>query len=83
MDRWHRPPGIGRDLGPQPGTGHLALGPTVPAEPTFSTLNFPSSDVRANGVAVALGGSGGLSNVYVASGSASTHVVFDVTGFFR
>jgi hypothetical protein len=63
--------------------GHFALGPSVGPEPSFSTLNFPITDVRANGVAVALGGSGGLSNVYVANSSASSHAVFDVTGFFR
>jgi hypothetical protein len=63
--------------------GHFALGPSVGPDPTFSTLNFPTVDIRANGVAVALGGSGGLSNVYIASGSATTHAVFDVTGYFR
>jgi hypothetical protein len=63
--------------------GLLALGPSVGADPSFSTLNFPRSDVRANGVAVALGGGGSLSNVYIAAGSASTDVLFDVTGYFR
>jgi hypothetical protein len=63
-------------------SGHLALGPSV-GTGSPSTLNFPTADVRANGVAVALGGSGGLGNVYVASGSASSHAVFDVTGYFR
>jgi hypothetical protein len=63
--------------------GHLALGPSVSAESGFSTLNFPTSDVRANGVAVDLGGGGTLSNVYVAGGSASTDVLFDVTGYFH
>jgi hypothetical protein len=63
--------------------GHLSLGPAVGADPSFSTLNFPTSDVRANGVAVDLGGGGSLSNVYVAGGSASTHVLFDVTGYFH
>lgn len=62
--------------------GHLALGPSVGPD-SSSTLNFPAVDVRGNGVAVALGGTGGLSNVYIASGSASTHAVFDVTGYFR
>jgi hypothetical protein len=63
--------------------GHFALGPSVGPDSSFSTLNFPAVDIRANGVAVALGGSGGLSNVYIASGSATTHAVFDVTGYFR
>jgi hypothetical protein len=63
--------------------GHFALGPSVGPDPSFSTLNFPAVDIRANGVAVALGESGGLSNVYIASSSATTHAVFDVTGYFR
>jgi spore germination protein YaaH len=63
--------------------GHLSLGPSVGADPSFSTLNFPTSDVRANGVAVDLDGRGDLSNVYVATRSASTDVLFDVTGYFR
>jgi hypothetical protein len=64
-------------------SGHLALGPSVGPESAFSTLNFPASDIRANGVTVALGGNGGLSTIYVASGAATTDVVFDVTGYFR
>jgi len=63
-------------------SGHFALGPSVGPD-SSSTLNFPAVDVRANGVAVALGGGGGLSNVYIASGSGSTDAVFDVTGYFR
>jgi hypothetical protein len=63
--------------------GYLALGPSVGPDPSFSTLNFPTSDVRANGVAVDLDGSGDLTNVYMAVGSASTDVLFDVTGYFR
>ena len=63
--------------------GYFSLGPSVGVEPKFSTLNFPPVDVRANGVAVALGGSGSLSNVFVASMPASTDAVFDVTGYFH
>jgi hypothetical protein len=63
--------------------GYFSLGPSVGPEPDFSTLNFPAVDVRANGVAVALGGGGSLSNVFVASPSARTDAVFDVTGYFR
>ncbi len=63
--------------------GYFSLGPSVGPEPDFSTLNFPVVDVRANGVAVALGGSGSLSNVFVASPTARTDAVFDVTGYFR
>jgi spore germination protein YaaH len=63
--------------------GYLYVGPVATNNPTSSTLNFPLSDDRANGVTVALGSGGTLSVTYVASASsASTHVIFDVTGYF-
>jgi hypothetical protein len=62
--------------------GWLTVTPFPDNSPATSTLNFPVGDNRANGVTVALGG-GSLSVVYngAASGD-STHVVFDVTGYF-
>jgi hypothetical protein len=61
--------------------GYLYAGPDSTNDPTSSTLNFPVSDDRANGVTVALGG-GSISVTYVASTSGTTHVIFDVTGYF-
>jgi hypothetical protein len=49
--------------------------------PTSSTLNFPVGDNRANGVTVALSLAGELSATYGAAGG-TTHLVFDVTGYF-
>jgi hypothetical protein len=70
----------------QSADGYLFIGPVAANNPTSSTLNFPVGDNRANAVAVALGtGSalGTLSITYVAGPSgATTHVVFDVTGYF-
>ena len=64
--------------------GYLFIGPLATNSPTSSTLNFPLGDTRANGVTVALGGTGSLSITYVASSSAArTQVIFDVTGYFR
>lgn len=63
--------------------GHMALGPAVGPNSLFATLNFPAGDIRGNGVAVALSGTGGLGNLYIASGAASADAVFDVTGYFR
>jgi serine protease inhibitor ecotin len=63
--------------------GYVFLGPDPVANPTSSTLNFPLGDNRANGVTVALGGAGTLSATYGAVGGGSTHLVFDVTGYFR
>jgi hypothetical protein len=67
----------------QTSAGYLYLGPNATNDPTSSSLNFPKGDDRANGVTVALDGGGGLSVTYVASmGSATTDVIFDVTGYF-
>ena len=60
----------------------MFLGPNPIASPTSSTLNFPLGDNRANGVTVALGAGGRLSATYVAVGGATTHLIFDVTGYF-
>ena len=63
--------------------GYLYLGPDPVNYPTSSTLNFPRADDRANGVTVALGGSGTLSVTYVAGHPTSTaQVIFDVSGYF-
>ena len=67
----------------QTALGYLYMGPVSMNYPTSSTLNFPLGDDRANAVTVALGSGGTLSVTYVAnSSSATTHVVFDVTGYF-
>ncbi len=61
--------------------GYVVLAPA--AGGATSTLNFPVGDTRANGVTVALGASGTLNATYVAKAGATTHLVFDVTGYFR
>ena len=67
----------------QTAAGYLYIGPLALNNPTSSTLNFPVSDNRANGVTVALSGSGTLSVTYVASTlTPTTQVIFDVTGYF-
>ena len=60
--------------------GYMALTPTPQAAPATSTLNFPSSDVRANNVTVPLGDGGRVWVVFRGSGTA--HAIFDVTGYF-
>jgi hypothetical protein len=62
--------------------GYLSITKTSIPNPTTSTLNFPLGDTRANGVSVPLNGSGALWIVYKASGG-STHVILDVTGYYR
>ena len=67
----------------QTSNGFLFIGPTPVTSPTSSTLNFPVSDDRANGLTVALGSDGSLSVTFVAPHSGPTaHVIFDVTGYF-
>ncbi|MGZ6266074.1 MAG: hypothetical protein ACXWN4_04120 [Candidatus Limnocylindrales bacterium] len=67
----------------QTSLGYLFAGPNGTDNPTSSTLNFPLADDRANGVTVGLATNGFLTVTYVAPPSAATtHVIFDVTGYF-
>ena len=66
----------------QTSRGFVSIGPAVPASPTFSMLNFPVGDDRANNVTVKLGPSATLQAVYVATPGATTQLVFDVTGYY-
>ncbi len=61
--------------------GYIVLAPV--AGGSTSTLNFPKGDTRANGATVALGAAGKLNATYKATAGATTHIVFDVTGYFR
>jgi hypothetical protein len=64
--------------------GFVFLGPYPMANPPSSTLNFPVGDNRANGVTVALGEDGSLSATFSGGPTGSTtHLIFDVTGYFR
>ena len=66
----------------QTAPGYISLGPIEEASPTTSILNFPLYDNRANGVTVPLGPTGTLSATFGATGG-STHLIFDVTGYFK
>jgi hypothetical protein len=64
--------------------GFAFLGPDPLPNPTSSTLNFPVGDSRANGLTVRLGAGGTLSGTFNgAPAGKSTHLIFDVTGYFR
>jgi PKD repeat protein len=65
----------------QTAKGYIILAPT--AGSSTSTLNFPIADNRANGVTVALSGTGKLNAVYKAVAGKTTHILFDVTGYFE
>ncbi len=61
--------------------GYAAIGPTMTASPSTSTVNVAAGTNVANGVTVALYG-GKLSVVWCGTTGSSADVIFDVTGFF-
>ncbi len=67
----------------QTAAGYVAITTTSQANPSTSTINFPVGDNRANGLTSPLGAGGKLWAVYKSSTStATTQLVFDVTGYF-
>ena len=65
------------------GKGYLYIGPAGQAQPTTSSLNFPSLDARANSVTVVLGTGGSLSITYASAVTDSeAHAIFDITGYY-
>jgi hypothetical protein len=65
------------------GAGHVSVTPRPTNTPTSSSINFPLGDVRANNVTIPLSPTGKLAAVYISSAGKLTHLVFDVTGYFR
>jgi len=62
--------------------GYVSMTPTAVDPPPTANINFPAGDIRGNGVTGPLSGPGNVAFVYVAS-SGTTHLVFDLTGYFR
>jgi hypothetical protein len=60
------------------GPGFLTIFPTGAAQPLASDLNYATGEIRPNLVVVSLG-AGGKVSMFT---STSTHVVFDVAGYF-
>ena len=67
----------------QTNSGYVSITKTRTSTPTVSTINFPSGDTRANGVTVPLDGNDDIHLVYKSSSGATTHLLLDVTGYFR
>jgi glucose/arabinose dehydrogenase len=66
----------------QTSAGFVSVTPEPDASPATSTLNFPVADDRANGLTVELASDGTLSAVFQGGTDATTHLVFDVTGYY-
>ena len=66
----------------QSAAGYVSLTPTATATPKTSTLNMPAGDNRANAARFPLGPGGKLAAVYKAGSGGTTHLIFDVTGYF-
>ena len=58
------------------------MGPTVASNPATSTLNIPLGDTRANGITVGLSSTGRQAVFRGTTGTASAHLIFDVTGYY-
>jgi hypothetical protein len=63
--------------------GYVSITKSPTATPPVSTLNFPAGDTRANGITVPLNASGNMGITYKASPGARTHLILDVTGYFK
>jgi glucose/arabinose dehydrogenase len=62
--------------------GYFALTTAPTSTPVTSTVNFPTGDIRANGVTMALGAGGTIAVTYASIPGSSSDIVFDVTGYF-
>jgi len=65
--------------------GDLGLVPTSITPPTISTINFKAGQTRANNSVMGLNGTtpGSISVQVHLPGSATTHFIVDVTGYFK
>jgi hypothetical protein len=66
-------------------SGWAFAGPYISSDPTnmnCSMVNAKPGDTKADGVTVALSGTGTLSFVWVGGASSTAHLIFDVTGYF-
>ena len=61
--------------------GYVSVTPDQQAVPSSSTLNFPTGDVRANGLTAKLQG-GDLWLVYKSKAGATTDLLLDITGYY-
>ena len=63
--------------------GYVAIGPSMTATPSTSNINFAKGQTVANGLTLQVGSGGKVSAVFRGSAGARTHVILDVTGYYR
>ena len=63
--------------------GYVAIGPSMTSTPSTSTLSVRASRTTANNVTLRLGSGGKAGLVFVAASGTTTHLVFDVTGYYK
>ncbi len=66
----------------QTAAGYVSATLNSEASPTTSVLNFPLGDTRANGATLPLNAGGRSWFVYKAPGGRTTHLIFDLSGYF-
>jgi hypothetical protein len=67
----------------QTSSGFLSVTPVATNNPSTSTLNFPLGDIRANGLVSPIS-AGNAAIVYKTSaGGKTTHVLLDLSGYFK
>lgn len=63
--------------------GVVAIGPSMVAKPSTSTINFAKGQTVANGLTLQVGAGGKVSAVFSGSAGAKVQVILDVTGYYR
>jgi hypothetical protein len=62
--------------------GYVALGPDPTSTPSWSTVNFPARDIRANNVVVPVNSDGTVAAVFMSAAGAKVDLILDITGYF-
>jgi hypothetical protein len=63
--------------------GYISMTQATTSSPATSTLNFPAGDVRANGVTGPMTDPAGTVGLVYKASSGTTHMILDLTGYFR
>ena len=64
-------------------SGYVAIGPSMTATPSTSTINLRKGQTLANGLTLRVAPDGTVSAVFRGAGGARAHVILDVTGYYK